>query len=661
MSLLRTIRNHLLTSAQSVRRNEKGNIAIMTAATLIGVTLIMGGAIDLYNYEAQRKRVQAVVDSCVLLGTRLDNGAETEDDVKQIVADCANKQGVPLQTANVRMTTTAQEFSEGIRGVNVDYSAEVETFFLPLAKIDSLSMGATADAFEQEQYAEISIVLDLSASMAFAVSADDQRRRIDLMRGSVATFVSSLLANGASEVTTINIIPYSSQVNIGRGMFEHLGVKRDHDYTSCVDVPFDGSNQMQTVKNTVSGLKHTPAFHLYDYDDWYAYPAPVKKSSAYNGTGGEPLDLRSFNLRTGKKWDTPLDWFFEDKDSSKERELEFWGCPDDPHAYMLKPYEPSGVVEPGSGAYNFLPEVTVGGRKYPLYRGDILDHAVDCPAFIRYRYERKKNGKYEDNPYLSADNRCTWTEDDWDTFLAGDFEPKMQEDTSNGFVAVENANEISERGHLAIDDEDPSIIYMSNDETKIRSHVLNLPIVSSTATDQGVVWGRLLLDPDFQPYIEGAAEAGLIEVEKDFRDRPMAFFSKDKNVGTNLPFDDKARKTKKFLILLTDGEANSSWTSTGGGTNINHDYGTVSAKWTTGTSNTNTRVQNVCEDAINKGVTIYTIAFALDSTAGKNALVRCAAGDSSATEHENAYEAGSNLNGVLNTISAKIARLRLTS
>ena len=56
-------------------RSERGNVAVMAALSIVSITVITGGAIDVYRFESQRKRVQAVFDRCVLSVARLGHSS----------------------------------------------------------------------------------------------------------------------------------------------------------------------------------------------------------------------------------------------------------------------------------------------------------------------------------------------------------------------------------------------------------------------------------------------------------------------------------------------------------------------------------------------------------------------------------------------------------
>lgn len=653
---LRRLKARLRTGGQRIARDEGGNIAMMTAASFFGMALILGGAVDLYRYETKRKRVQAVVDNCVLLGTRIDNGADTIAEVEQLIADCAVKQGVQVTAAEVTVTSTQEEFDRGIRGVEVDHGSSMDTTFLRLAKVFDMEVNATAAAYEKEQYAEISIVLDLSGSMVRSVSETDDRRRFDLMREEVANFVDVLLENGGDQVTSINLVPYSSGVNIGRGMFEQLGVTRTHDFTSCVNVEFSGTDRLRTVGQEINDLEQTRPgmgggpgeFHNLRYDR-------VRTNDGANNYYFW-YDPKSSNSRA---WLGANRIHFPGGDVDSEIDTEMWGCPDDPHAYMVKPYEPRDVAVRDDGTAT----VEVNDVLYPFYRNELTSHIVECPA-IEWTFEQRRG---DEERLLRTGKHCAWTPEDVNARRDGSFGPTLTRasaaDVPYEMVSDETAEQAFERGHLRIDGDDASIEYVSNDAARLRQRVLNLPIGTSTGTDQGMAWAHMLLDPDMNAHVREAAERGLVNVDESMRDRPRKYRD-----DPSLDRTDPARKTRKFLILLTDGETNG-YTESSSSTRPSYDYGhpnpknngNVGDRRVTRNGEARDRVQEVCEKATSEGIEVYTIAFALDNADAKRKLVQCAAGDKSATSHPNAYEAGSDLSTVFDTIAASIQRLRLTS
>lgn len=653
---LRRLNTRLRAGGHRIARDEGGNVAMMAGASFLGMALILGGAVDLYRYETQRKRVQAVVDNCVLLGTRIDNGAETIAEVEQLIADCADKQGVPVKASQVTVTSTQQEFDRGIRSVEIDHQQNMNTTFLRLASIPDMGINATAAAYEKEQYAEISIVLDLSGSMAGPVSDTDPRRRFDLMREEVANFVGVLLANGGDQVTSINLVPYSSGVNIGRGMFQQLGVKRTHNYTSCVNVEFSGSDRLRAVEDEVRNLEQTTPsmlggpgwLHNYDFEQTRTDDGANNYYVWY--------DPRSAGTST---WIGPNKIHFPANDVSNEVDAEMWGCPDDPHAYMIKPYEPFDVDVRDDGSAT----VEVDDVVYPFYRDELTNHIVECPA-IDWSIERRPGDRRAE---FRTGKHCNWTADDVNARRDGSFGPTLTRaaaaDVPYEWVSDETAHKAFGRGHLRIDGDDASIEYVSNDADRLRERLRNLPIGVSTGTDQGMAWAHMLLDPDMNAHIKEAAENGLINVHERMLDRPRKYRD-----DPSLDRTDPARKTRKFIVLLTDGQT-TGYDESNSPTRPNYEYGypnsqnngNAGRQTVTRSGEARDRVQEVCEKATEAGVEVYTIAFALNNADAKRKLVQCAAGDTSARKHPNAYEAGSDLSTVFDTIAASIQRLRLTS
>ena len=703
MRILKKAAACLRTRTASFRRGERGNVAMLTGFMVVTMTLAVGGSVDLYNYETERRQAQTVVDRCVLAGSRASNGAETDQDIQDLINDCVQRQG--LDTSRMVVQVIENTANTGVRHVRGTYRDKVPTSFMRLARINDLSMSAVSEARDQEQYAEVSLVLDLSASMTLDVSDTDARRRIDLMRVEAAKFVRRILANGGDVSTSINLVPYSQGVNIGKGMFDHLatkgGLTRNHDYTSCALIPFN-SGEPPSVSAMVNGLRQLNPFivfdplqfHTYSYEDASNHGGLNPGDRAYvrravtdgDGTvtgyedsvsiidgnyrrefgdlvyiyGGRarPSYGGSYGYKGADEdvWVTKMRGWFPDKDTTGRMDGSTWSCAQDPHAYMLKPYLPQNARAAQGGN---LPFVNVGGVDYPLYERELYDHITECDRVNLFgrslRFYRKANNGWsiyywadttqdsgvpsaafdEGRPWApgtSSHAHCLWN----DSEIAPDRVSRDDRLSRNGLEFLSpNGWEANQRGDLKIDNASGQTIYLSNDADELAGAIERMPVLSGTATDQAAAWGYALLDPEMRDHIADVFPDRKIGDEQS-RQRPRDFFSESNNIGTSLPANSPARKTKKYLIILSDGVTYGIQNGTQPYPQYNYDHAnasyynprtgnTVSKTTNVYSSNTaRTQLQGVCDAADANGIIVYTIAFAMDDETGRNAMTNCA-------------------------------------
>lgn len=178
------------------------------AAYMILILLILGGiGVDLMHNEMQRTRMQGVSDRAVLAAADLDQSQDPEG----VVRDYFAKSGLADHVSNVRVDDINNS-----RRVTVAASKTTRTQFMHFLGVPELPVPVASVAEETTRNVEMSLVLDISGSMRFS-------DRITDLRPAAREFVDLLLADGADQFTSINLIPYAGQTNPGPFMFERLG------------------------------------------------------------------------------------------------------------------------------------------------------------------------------------------------------------------------------------------------------------------------------------------------------------------------------------------------------------------------------------------------------------------------------------------------------
>lgn len=213
----------------------------------ISVMLIMGGmSVDFMRFEAKRSVVQGCVDNAVLATTDLDK-EDTEEELKATVADwfqagdcIGNLDGPP-------------EIEPGLNYRSVKASADLtmNTFFLHMIGMDTLTAGAISAANEGIGNIEVSMVLDISGSMRDPIrdsngnlkdfdtstSTVDSRTRMEALHLAASDFLDTLLDPQYGDRVSVSLVPYSGHVNIGPDLFNAISTDHRHDFSYCVDFP----------------------------------------------------------------------------------------------------------------------------------------------------------------------------------------------------------------------------------------------------------------------------------------------------------------------------------------------------------------------------------------------------------------------------------------
>lgn len=158
MTLKQRVNQQLSRRSSDFRDDENGSIIIFTLFLLILMLAIGGMAVDFMRFECERAVLQSTADRAVLAAADLDQDA----DQKQVVIDYFEKAG--LSGAIVGEPNV--EDLGGRRSVGVVANQEINTIFLKLLGIHKLSSNAASTAVDGVADIEVSLVVDLSGSMA---------------------------------------------------------------------------------------------------------------------------------------------------------------------------------------------------------------------------------------------------------------------------------------------------------------------------------------------------------------------------------------------------------------------------------------------------------------------------------------------------------------
>ena len=116
------------------------------------------------------------------------------------------------------------------RTVQAQLDLEMDTLFMGLIGIDTLSGLSAGVAEERVQTVEISMVLDISGSMG-------SNNKIGNLRNAATEFVETVIHEDNSGLTTINVVPYNATVNLGSTVASYYNLENVHNYSNCATFP----------------------------------------------------------------------------------------------------------------------------------------------------------------------------------------------------------------------------------------------------------------------------------------------------------------------------------------------------------------------------------------------------------------------------------------
>ena len=174
------------------------------------------------------------------------------------------------------------------------------------------------------------------------------------------------------------------------------------------------------------------------------------------------------------------------------------------------------------------------------------------------------------------------------------------------------------------DNEVNTVQPLSNDKTMLKRRIDKMATGGGTAGHLGTAWAWYMLSPNWAYLWPGA-------------NQPKAY-------GTD--------KLQKYAILMTDGEYNTMYCN--GAPAKNSSGAAINCNATNGQSYNQART--LCTNMKAKGITVYTVGFALDTQTAKDTLLQCA---SSPDKFFNA-EDGTELRLSFRAIALEVAKLSLS-
>ncbi|WP_299151865.1 TadE/TadG family type IV pilus assembly protein [uncultured Tateyamaria sp.] len=216
----------LKSSVSSFVRNEAGSMTYFGLGIIMMMLLVGGIGVDLMRNEMERTRVQATLDRAVLAAADLDQPL----DAKAVVDDYMAKSGLGHYTVSVNPDASVQYKGINYKTVVATTNNTTPTQFMRLVGVSELPVPVASSAEERISNVEISLILDISGSMA-------NDSKIQNMRAAGKAFVDAVIKTETQDLISLSIVPYSEHVNIGPNIYNNLNRYHSHGYSHCVEVP----------------------------------------------------------------------------------------------------------------------------------------------------------------------------------------------------------------------------------------------------------------------------------------------------------------------------------------------------------------------------------------------------------------------------------------
>ena len=201
------------------RRSTSGNIMYMTAGMLMPIMATIGAGVDLGQAYMAKSRLQQACDAGVLAGRKkmADGQFNTAAQTAASRMFNFNYPSDMYGSTNVTFTPVQRSASE----VTATATATVRTVIMNIFGKQTIPLSVSCTAKLEIANADIMLVLDTTGSMASANSGDSVSR-LDALKTEVMSFFDTITAAQAGDsVLRFGVMPYSSNVNVGRILYNH--------------------------------------------------------------------------------------------------------------------------------------------------------------------------------------------------------------------------------------------------------------------------------------------------------------------------------------------------------------------------------------------------------------------------------------------------------
>lgn len=183
-------------------RDERGNIALMTALLAVPVIGLMGAAVDFARYTSLRMEMESAVQASVLAAASLSQSGNTDTVVAEFLDQIKDSPYVD----DIDFEVTRNERYLTSRQISVRASGKIDTLFLRIFDIDELSVVSEASAQQSVDNLEVALVLDVSGSMGGSKIRD--------LRDAASNFVDEIFDASDPDTVSMSVVPFAASVNI---------------------------------------------------------------------------------------------------------------------------------------------------------------------------------------------------------------------------------------------------------------------------------------------------------------------------------------------------------------------------------------------------------------------------------------------------------------
>ena len=232
-------------------RDEDGVMVVLSIYMFLIMLLVAGIGVDMMRFEMERTRLQNTLDRAVLAAADLDQTLAPKD----VVMDYFDKSGLSDRLGRDDVDVTQDV---GYRNVKARARSNVNTQFMKMMGVETMTAPAAGAAEESIGSVEVSLVLDISGSMS-------RNSRLNRLKPAARGFVDTIMENSEEDKVSVSIVPYATQVNAGKPLLDKYSTTQEHDYSHCVN--FNASFYSRADLPRDVTMERTAHFDVFTYSE----------------------------------------------------------------------------------------------------------------------------------------------------------------------------------------------------------------------------------------------------------------------------------------------------------------------------------------------------------------------------------------------------------
>ena len=196
-------------------------MSYVAVAGALVMTVFGGIGIDMIHAELKRNKVQNTLDRAVLAAADLENMV----DPSLTVHDYFRAMQMPET-----LTSVSVDQGSNYKRVTAEGYTTISSNFMELIGVNNLQAEGVSTAEEHINKVEVSLVIDVSGSMA-----DNNKMR--RLKNASQIFLDTVLRDENQGLVSVSLVPYSEHVNPGESIFNMLTVDQQHNFSHCIEFP----------------------------------------------------------------------------------------------------------------------------------------------------------------------------------------------------------------------------------------------------------------------------------------------------------------------------------------------------------------------------------------------------------------------------------------